>query len=115
MAPSHKKELKKKKPQASNEISDNEIDIFIDTIKNVGGYPKVRDLQKIIPSLNLLKIQTILKYLQRSKKLIVDEDGYIVWIQEDNSNKSGNNLSDVANITKDFAEYLAFKGIDPKK
>jgi hypothetical protein len=105
--------LKKKKPAASNNISEREIGIFINSIKNVDGYPKIRDLQKIVPSLNLVKIHTILKYLERSNRLIVDNDGYIIWIKEDNFNKFSNSLSDVANISKDFAEYVARRKMDP--
>ena len=112
MSRSHKKKLKKKKPEASNDISEREIGIFINSIKNVDGYPKIRDLQKIVPSLNLVKIHTILKYLQRSKRLIVDNDGYIVWIKEDNFNKFSSSFSDVANISKDFAEYVTLRKIE---
>jgi hypothetical protein len=113
LSPSHKKKLKKKKPAASNDISEREIAIFINSIKNVDGYPKIRDLQKIVPSLNLLKIHTILKYLERSNRLIVDNDGYIIWIKEDSFNKFSNSFSDVANISKDFAEYVALRKMDP--
>ena len=48
-----------------------------------------------------MKITTILRYLERSKRLILDSDGYIIWIRQDNNNNV-NRLS--------FAEVANFKG-----
>lgn len=48
-----------------------------------------------------MKITTILRYLERSKRLILDSDGYIIWIRQDNNNNV-NWLS--------FAEVANFKG-----
>jgi len=48
-----------------------------------------------------VKITTILRYLERSKRLILDSDGYIIWIRQDNNNNV-NWLS--------FAEVANFKG-----
>ena len=47
-----------------------------------------------------MKITTILRYLERSKRLILDSDGYIIWIRQDNNNNV-NRLS--------FAEVANFK------
>jgi hypothetical protein len=47
-----------------------------------------------------VKITTILRYLERSKRLILDSDGYIIWIRQDNNNNV-NRLS--------FAEVANFK------
>jgi hypothetical protein len=48
-----------------------------------------------------VKITTILRYLERSKRLILDSDGYIIWIRQDNNN----------NVDRlSFAEVANFKG-----
>ena len=49
-----------------------------------------------------MKITTILRYLERSKRLILDSDGYIIWIRQDNINNNAHRLS--------FAEVANFKG-----
>ncbi len=64
----------------------------------------MRDLRGLLtPTLSLDKINAILKYLQRSNRLIVDLDGNIVWIKENNS-KENSDLSETANFSKDFLE-----------
>ncbi|HKG87508.1 MAG TPA: hypothetical protein VKA95_04220 [Nitrososphaeraceae archaeon] len=50
-----------------------------------------------------MKITTILRYLERSKRLILDSDGYIIWIRQDNNNN--NNVNWLS-----FAEVANFKG-----
>jgi hypothetical protein len=53
-------------------------------IKRYNGYPKVRDLQKILgPKLNLIKINAILRYLVKSKSLEIDLDGNIIWFRHE--------------------------------
>ena len=97
-----KKFTKKKKPNPANEISEDDINKFITSIKSKNTYSKVKDLPKIIPSLNSVKITTILRYLERSKRLILDSDGYIIWIRQDNNDNNTDGLS--------FAEVANFKG-----
>jgi hypothetical protein len=50
-----------------------------------------------------VKITTILRYLERSKRLILDSDGYIIWIRQDNNNNN-NNVNRLS-----FAEVANFK------
>jgi hypothetical protein len=45
-----------------------------------------------------VKITTILRYLERSKRLILDSDGYIIWIRQDNSNVDWLSFAEVANF-----------------
>jgi hypothetical protein len=67
----------------------------------------VRDLQKIFhPNLNPIKINTILRYLERSKRLELDLDGNIVWISQDKESSNQLSLAETANISEDFLEYL---------
>ena len=67
----------------------------------------MRDLQKIFhPNLNPIKINTILRYLERSKRLEIDLDGNIVWISQDKNRSNQLSLAETANISEDFREYL---------
>jgi hypothetical protein len=45
-----------------------------------------------------VKITTILRYLERSKRLILDSDGYIIWIRQDNNNVDRLSFAEVANF-----------------
>lgn len=74
------------------------------------GYPKVRDLQKLLhPTLNSVKINAILRYLERSRKLEIDLDGNIIWIRQDKDEANELSLAEVANISKDFLNYFSTK------
>jgi hypothetical protein len=75
----------------------------------VDGYPKVRDLQKLLPALNSVKINTILRYLERSRRLEIDLDGNIIWIRQDKDEANEPSLAEVANISKDFLNYFSTK------
>ena len=67
----------------------------------------MRDLQKIFrPNLNPIKINTMLRYLERSKRLEIDLDGNIVWISQDKNRSNQLSLAETANISEDFLEYL---------
>lgn len=91
---------------ALNVYSEAEVDYFVDTIKNVKPFPKLRDLRKLLsPVLSLDKINAILKYLERSKQIIVDLEGNIVWIKDANV-KEDSNLSETANFSKEFLEHF---------
>ena len=75
-----------------------------------GSYPKIRDLQKLLrPRLDLFKINTILRYLERSKRLETDLDGNIIWIREDNNNANQLSLAERANVSKEFLDFLSKK------
>src|SRR5919202_113951 len=96
-----------------NEISEEDVNVFIDTLKKKKNnentnhcYSKIRDLKKMFPSCSNIKINAMLRYLESSKRLIIDCDGYIIWIRDDDDNPSKLNLSDVANFKNDFADYL---------
>jgi hypothetical protein len=75
----------------------------------VNGYPKVRDLRKLLPTLNSVKINTILRYLERSKRLEIDLDGNIIWIRQEEDEANELSLAEVANISKDFLNYFSTK------
>jgi hypothetical protein len=95
----------------SYEISEEDINYFLKAIRAVeGGYPKIRDLQKLLrPRLDLFKINTILRYLERSKRLETDLDGNIIWIREDSNNANRLSLAERANVSKEFLDFLSKK------
>ena len=109
------KKFTKKKRRPSNEITEDDINYFLDTIKDVDGYPKVRDLRKRLPSLNPIKINTILRYLERSGRLHIDLDGNIIWIRQDKNEANQLTLAEAGNISKEFLEYFSTKNQDITK
>lgn len=104
--------MKRKKPdrkaRPANEITEQEVDEFLAAIRNFNGYPKLRDLGRLLPSMKSYKINVILKYLERSKTIIVDNDGYITWVRKDRP--EGLTLADVASIDDELKEFLAREG-----
>ncbi|MGI0031529.1 MAG: hypothetical protein ACRD80_08085 [Nitrososphaeraceae archaeon] len=94
---------------STNEITDEDINYFLTTLRKVeGGYPRIRDLRRILePRLNLFKVNTILRYLERSKRLQTDLDGNIIWIREDNNNANQLSLGERAYISKEFLDYFS--------
>lgn len=104
--------MKRKKPdrkaKPANEITEHEVEAFLSAIKSFGGYPKLRDLGKLLPSMSSYKITVILRYLERSKTIIVDNDGYITWIRKDRP--EGLTLADVADIDEGLKEFLSKDG-----
>ena len=79
------------------------------SIKKVEGrYPKIRDLQKLLrPRLDLFKINTILRYLERDKRLETDLDGNIIWIREDSNSANKLSLAERANLSKEFLDFFS--------
>ena len=79
------------------------------SIKKVeGSYPKIRDLQKLLrPRLDLFKINTILRYLERDKRLETDLDGNIIWIREDSNSINKLSLAERANLSKEFLDFFS--------
>jgi hypothetical protein len=76
-----------------------------------GRYPKIRDLQQLLrPRLDLFKINTILRYLERSKRLESDLDGNIIWIRENSNNNADQlSLAERADLSKEFLDFFSKK------
>jgi hypothetical protein len=104
--------MKRKKPdrkaRPANEITEQEVEVFLAAIKNFDGYPKLRDLGRLLPSLGSYKITVILRYLERSKAIIVDNDGYITWSRSDQP--EGLTMADVADMDEELKKLLAKDG-----
>jgi hypothetical protein len=96
-----------RKARPRNEMTEQEVQTFLSAIRGFenGSYPKLRDLRKLLPSMDPYKINVVLKYLERSKAIIVDNDGYIVWTRGDAPDQL--TLGDVADISDDLKEFLA--------
>jgi hypothetical protein len=73
-------------------------------IRNFDGYPKLRTLRKMLPSLTPLQINVILHYLKRSGEIVIDADGYITWMR--NKDHEPLTLGEVAEISSDLKELL---------
>jgi hypothetical protein len=60
--------------------------------------------------LDLFKINTILRYLERSKRLEIDLDGNIIWIRQDSDSDNNQlSLAERANISKEFLDLYSKK------
>lgn len=73
-------------------------------IRNFDGYPKLRDLRRMLPSFTPVRINVILHYLERSGAIVIDADGYITWIR--NEGLGHLTLGEVANMSSDLKELL---------
>ena len=73
-------------------------------IRKFDGYPKLRDLRRMLPSFTPVRINVILHYLERSGAIVIDADGYITWIR--NEGLGHLTLGEVANISSDLKELL---------
>jgi hypothetical protein len=76
----------------------------LEAARNFDGYPKLRDLGEMLPSLTPVQINVILKYLQRSGAIEVDLEGHIVWVRKDK--QEGLTLGETAAISSELGEYL---------
>lgn len=97
-----KKLRRKLKP--ANEVSEGDINALMQAIKDFDGYPKLRDLGRIVDSLTPLQINVIVRYLERSGAIVIDTEGYIVWARKEQSQLT---LGEVAEMSGDLKEYLA--------
>lgn len=104
--------MKRKKPdrkaRPANEITEQEIEQFLASIRNFDGYPRLRDLGRLLPSMSDYKINVILRFLDRSKMIIVDNDGYITWVRKDRPDEL--TLADVASIDEELKAFLSRNG-----
>ncbi len=104
--------MKRKRPdrkaRPANEITEQEVGEFLAAITSFEGYPKLRDLGKSLPSMNPYKISVILRYLERSKMIIVDNDGYITWVRK--HRPEGLTLADVADMDDELKKILSRDG-----
>ena len=92
------------KERPANELSENEVNLVLQAIKNHEGYPKLRELASLVPALNPFKLNLVIKFLERNGTILIDGDGDIVWSRGEKSEMSA--LSDVAELSPEFKDFL---------
>jgi hypothetical protein len=77
----------------------------LQAIRDFEGYPKLKDLRMMLPSLTPVQINAIVHYLDRSGVIVIDTDGYIIWMRKEGL---GQRLTfgEVAEISSDLKELL---------
>ncbi|HEY1211433.1 MAG TPA: hypothetical protein VGE82_00635 [Nitrososphaera sp.] len=73
-------------------------------IRDFDGYPKLRDLRIMLPSLTPVKINVIVHYLERSGVIVMDSDGYIIWMRRESLEQL--TLGEIAEMSSDLKELL---------
>jgi hypothetical protein len=84
-------------------VSEDDINALLQAIKSFDGYPKLKDLGRMVPSLTPLQVNVIVRYLERSGAIIIDTEGYIVWARKEQEQLT---LGEVADISGDLKDYL---------
>jgi hypothetical protein len=76
----------------------------LQAIRDFYGYPKLRDLRRMLPSLTPVQINAIVHYLERSGTIVIDADGYIIWMRHEDLGQL--TLGEVAKMSSDLKELL---------
>lgn len=84
-------------------MSEGDINAMLQAIKGFDGYPRLKDLGRMVPSLTPLQINVIVRYLERSGAIVIDTEGYIVWARKEQEQLT---LGEVAEISSDLKDYL---------
>lgn len=80
-------------------------------MQGITPYPKIRDLNKVFKNkLSPLKVNIILRYLERSKTVEIDLDGNVIWIREHENNQI--DVCDRATFSSAFIKYIKARKID---
>ena len=102
-----KKKTRSRKERPANEVSEGDINALFEAIKNFGGegYPRLRDLRKMMPSLTPLQLNVAVRFLERSGMIIIDSESYITWTRKDKE-QDQLTLGEVADISSELREFL---------
>ena len=73
-------------------------------IRDFDGYPKLRDLRIMLPSLTPVQINVIVHYLERSGVMVLDSEGYIIWMRKEGPEQL--TLGEIAEMSSDLKELL---------
>jgi hypothetical protein len=76
----------------------------LQAIRDFEGYPKLRDVRRMLPSLTPVQINVIAKYLERSGAIVIDADGYITWMRNEDPRQL--TLGEVAEMSSDLEKLL---------
>jgi hypothetical protein len=58
----------------------------------------------MLPSLTPLQVNVIIRYLERSRAIVIDTEGYITWVSKEEPDQL--TLGEVANMGSEFRKYL---------
>lgn len=58
----------------------------------------------MLPSLTPLQVNVIIRYLERSRAIVIDTEGYITWVRKELPDQL--TLGEVANVSSEFRKYL---------
>jgi hypothetical protein len=97
-----RKSPRKRRPV--NEVSEDDINAFMQVIRDFDGYPKLRDLRIMLPYLTPVQINVIVHYLERSGVIVIDSDGYIIWMRKEGLEQL--TLGEIAEMSSDLKELL---------
>ncbi|HEY7734118.1 MAG TPA: hypothetical protein VIB07_04940 [Nitrososphaera sp.] len=75
---------------------------MFNAIKDHAGYPRLKDLNGMVPALTPMQVNVALRYLQRTGAVAIDNDGYIVWTRQDRSDLT---LGEVADLSEEFRRF----------
>lgn len=92
------------KEKPANEMSEEEVEAVLQAIRNFDGYPKLRQIANLVPAMKPLKLNLVIRFLERNGTILIDGDGYIVWTREEKSEMSS--LSESAELSPEFREFL---------
>jgi hypothetical protein len=84
-------------------VSEGDINAMLQAIKGFDGYPRLKDLGSLLPSLTPLQINVIVRYLERLGAIVIDTEGYIVWARKEQEQLT---FGEVAEIDNDVKDYL---------
>jgi hypothetical protein len=76
----------------------------LQAIRNFEGYPKLRDIRRMLPPLTPVQINVIARYLERSGAIVIDADGYITWMRNEDPEQL--TLGEVSEMSSDLRELL---------
>ena len=92
------------KERPANEISEQEVQDVLAAIRDFEGYPKLREVAKLVPAMKPFKLNLVIRFLERNGTILIDGDGYIVWTRGERSELSA--LSESADLSPEFREFL---------
>ena len=58
----------------------------------------------MLPSLTPLHVNVIIRYLERSRAIVIDTGGYITWVRKEDPDQL--TLGEVANMSSEFRKNL---------
>lgn len=99
------KNHKKRKLVPANSFKLDDVNFFISKLQESHTYTKKRDLTSIFKGkFDVVKINAMLKYAERSRLIEVDYDGNIIWLKKDKIESAS--LCEVADFSNEFCEFL---------